>query len=222
LNNQTTAVGPGTSRIIRTAHRQRRCVDHRDDHRLRRLVSTSVSDTPDDQAPTDPWGNPLPPDQWPEHTPPPPTPPTPPAGSEQAGWAQPDYGQYPQQNWSPQGYAPPGHPLSYGSAPGYGQPPKTEGMAIGALVCGILGTLCGVIGCFGLLIGPVGIVLGVVARRRIRESGGMTKGEGLALAGLVLGIIGTVASVGWLIAFATVPELRDRLNELTSTTTTRP
>ena len=107
-------------------------------------------------------------------------------------------------NWSalgplrryPQGY-PPGY-----AQPGWGPPPKTEGMAIGALVCGILGTLCGVIGCFGLLIGPVGIVLGVVARRRIRESGGMTKGEGLALAGLVLGIIGTVASVGWLIAFA--------------------
>jgi hypothetical protein len=36
----------------------------------------------------------------------------------------------------------------------------------------------------------------------------------------VLGIIGTVASVGWLIAFATIPELRDRLEELTSTTTT--
>jgi hypothetical protein len=95
-------------------------------------------------------------------------------------------------------------------------------MAIGALVCGILSALCGVIGCFGLVVGPVAIVLGVVARRRIRESGGMTKGDGLALAGLVLGIIGTVASVGWIIAFATIPELRERLEELTSTTTTRP
>jgi hypothetical protein len=191
-----------------------------------------VSDTPDDQAPTDPWGNPLPPDQWPRQAPPPsppgPPPPgtTPPPESEQPGYARPDYGQYPpaggqypQQTWSPQPYAPQGYQPGYGQ-PGWGAPPKTEGMAIGALVCGILGTLCGVIGCFGLLIGPVGIVLGVVARRRIRESGGMTKGEGLALAGIVLGIIGTVASVGWLIAFATVPELRDRLNELTSTTTT--
>jgi hypothetical protein len=94
-------------------------------------------------------------------------------------------------------------------------------MAIGALVCGILGTVCGIIGCFGLVIGPVGIVLGIVARRRIRDNGGFTKGDGLALAGVVLGIIGTVASVGWLIAFATIPELRDRLSELTSTSTTR-
>lgn len=131
--------------------------------------------------------------------------------------------------WAPQPYRPgaqPGPPdQPPGYPPGYGQPPwvaqpKTEGMAIGALVCGILGTLCGVIGCFGLIIGPVGIVLGFVARNRIRESVGMTKGEGLALAGLVLGIIGTVASVGWLIAFATIPELRQRIEDLTSTTTT--
>ena len=136
--------------------------------------------------------------------------------SQQPGYARPDYGQYP-----PTGeqYPPPGgqYPAAELVAAALRSPgrirrampnpvgvrhPKTEGMAIGALVCGILGTLCGVIGCFGLLIGPVGIVLGVVARRRIRESGGLTKGEGLALAGLVLGIIGTVASVGWLIAFA--------------------
>jgi hypothetical protein len=95
-------------------------------------------------------------------------------------------------------------------------------MAIGALVCGIIGTLCGLIGCFGLVIGPVAIVLGIVARRRIRESGGLTKGDGLALAGFILGIVGTVASLGWVIAFATIPELRERLEELTSTTTTLP
>jgi hypothetical protein len=95
-------------------------------------------------------------------------------------------------------------------------------MAIGALVCGIVGSLCGVIGCFGLIVGPVAIVLGLVARRRIRDAGGMTKGDGLALAGLILGVIGTVLSVGWLVAFAVSPELRERLEELTSTTTTLP
>jgi hypothetical protein len=95
-------------------------------------------------------------------------------------------------------------------------------MAIGALVCGILSGLCGLLGCLGLAIGPIAIVLGVVARRRIRESQGMTKGDGLALAGLVLGIVGTVLSIGWIIAILAVPEFRERLEELTSTTTTEP
>jgi hypothetical protein len=116
----------------------------------------------------------------------------------------------PQQTWTPQGYAP------------WGGPQKTEGMAIGALVCGIIGLLCGLIGCVGVVVGPIAIVLGAVARRRVRESQGLTKGEGLALAGLVLGVIGTLASIGWIIAIFTVPELRDRLEELTSTTTTEP
>ena len=187
-----------------------------------------MTDTPDEQVPTDPWGNPLPPDQRP------PAPTGDPTaggyaqpGAEQPGWAhpgpgeQPGYGQpgpehapgaYTPQGWMPQGYG----------APQWAGQPKTEGMAIGALVCGILSALCGVIGCFGLVVGPIAIVLGVVSRRRIRESGGLTKGDGLALAGLVLGIIGTVASVGWIIAFATWPELRERLEELTSTTTTMP
>jgi hypothetical protein len=168
-----------------------------------------VSDAPDDQAPTDPWGNPLPPDQRPP--------------AEQPGWAQPQQpgyaqpdpaqpppGAYTPQGWMPQGY----------DSPQYAGMPKTEGMATGALVCGILSALCGVIGFCGIVIGPIAIILGIVARRRIRESGGLTKGDGLALAGLVLGIIGTVASVGWIIAFATVPELRERLEDLMSTTTT--
>lgn len=184
-----------------------------------------MTDTPDDQVPTDPWGNPLPPDQWPQQRPPEPPPTYPQPGADQPGYARPDYEQY----QPPPGQAPPGGsppqtwaPQPYGS-PGYGQlaGQKNEGMAVGALVCGIVSALCGVIGFCGVIIGPVAIVLGVVARRRIRDSAGMTKGDGLALAGLVLGIIGTVASVGWLIAFATVPELRDRISELTSTTTTR-
>lgn len=95
-------------------------------------------------------------------------------------------------------------------------------MAVGALVCGILATLCGILGCLGIVLGPVAIVLGVVARRRIRESGGLTRGDGMAVAGLVLGIIGTVASAGWIIALIASPELRERLEELTSTTTTLP
>ncbi len=56
----------------------------------------------------------------------------------------------------------------------------TNGKAITALVLGILGLCCGILG-----IG--GIIFGVLARNEIRASGGRQKGEGLALAGIVLG-----------------------------------
>jgi hypothetical protein len=62
-----------------------------------------------------------------------------------------------------------------GPAPVYGT--ETDGYAIAALICGVL----------GVPIAP--IILGVVARNRIAESGGRKDGNGLAIAGIVLGII---------------------------------
>lgn len=53
----------------------------------------------------------------------------------------------------------------------------TNGMAIGAFVCGLLG------------ISAVAIVLGFVARNQISRSGGREGGAGLALAGIILGFI---------------------------------
>jgi hypothetical protein len=61
----------------------------------------------------------------------------------------------------------------------YAQPPvpvrQTEGLAIAALITGLL----------GIPIAP--IVLGHMARSRIRDAGGLKDGDGLAIAGLVLG-----------------------------------
>ena len=61
---------------------------------------------------------------------------------------------------------------------------RTSGLAIASLVCGIcqLG--------FPLPISLVAIVLGHSARRRIRQTG--ERGDGLAVAGLVLGYLGLV------------------------------
>lgn len=53
----------------------------------------------------------------------------------------------------------------------------TNGMAVGAFVCGLLG------------ISAVAIVLGFVARNQINRSGGREGGAGLALAGIILGFI---------------------------------
>ncbi len=44
----------------------------------------------------------------------------------------------------------------------------------------------------GVLIGPVAIVLSVLGKKDIKKSNGAETGEGMATAGLVTGIIGTV------------------------------
>jgi hypothetical protein len=65
---------------------------------------------------------------------------------------------------------------------GYPPPPRTNGAAIGALVCALVGA-----GSFGL--GSVAsIVLGHTARKQIRERG--DQGGGMATAGLVIGYLG--------------------------------
>ncbi|HTH45961.1 MAG TPA: DUF4190 domain-containing protein [Candidatus Limnocylindria bacterium] len=57
-------------------------------------------------------------------------------------------------------------------------PAKTSGLAIASLVCGIL--------CF-TGIGPIlGLVFGILAKSRISKSAGRLKGDGLALAGIIV------------------------------------
>lgn len=84
--------------------------------------------------------------------------------------------------------APP--PPTYGA---YGYPvtpfvPKTNSMAIAALVCVLAGFSCG-------LTVPVGVVLGHVARRQIKTSQGRETGDGLALAALIIGYLAIVAGI---------------------------
>jgi Domain of unknown function (DUF4190)/Domain of unknown function (DUF1707) len=80
--------------------------------------------------------------------------------------------------------------------PGYfpGQPAKrsTNQLAIAALVCGIAQIF------FGLFTGIPAIILGHLARRRIRETG--EDGDGMALAGLILGYIGAALTVVVIVA----------------------
>ena len=82
----------------------------------------------------------------------------------------------------PPGYGP---PPNYGPDSGYGYPPTgyhgvwrrpTNGLAIAALV-------------MAFLFAPMGIVLGVVARKQIRHTG--EEGDGLALAGVIVGAVAT-------------------------------
>ncbi len=81
---------------------------------------------------------------------------------------------------------PPGYGSTpYGAAP-YGQPAyvgaggaSTNGLAIASFVCSIVG--------FFFITFIVAIVLGFVARSQIKNSGGRQKGDGLAIAGIIIG-----------------------------------
>jgi hypothetical protein len=90
------------------------------------------------------------------------------AGAPPAWTGAPSGGQFP-----PQGYVP--------YAP-YGGPPvkRNNGLAIASLVCSCAG--------FVLLIPAVlGIIFGFVARSQIRRSAGTQGGDGLAIAGIIVG-----------------------------------
>lgn len=77
----------------------------------------------------------------------------------------------------------------------------TEGLAVVSIILSLLWL-------FGL--GSIaGIVTGIVARRRIKRSGGARTGSGLALAGIILGIItlGLTVLVGLAIAAFTLGDV---------------
>ncbi|WP_265520196.1 DUF4190 domain-containing protein [Oerskovia flava] len=111
------------------------------------------------------------------------------------GPGQPDYGQPPYgQPPYGQGYgAPQGMPPGYGMA-SYSSLPRTNGMAIAAMVTSLAGFLC--IGFSGL----VGLVLGIVALGQIRRDG--TRGKGMAITGIVVGAFFSAIFALWIIGMS--------------------
>ena len=77
---------------------------------------------------------------------------------------------------------------------------RTDGLAIASLICGIVGLVCFFF-CLGVILGPAAAIMGFISRQRIASSGGTLGGGGLALAGLILGIVGFLASVIWFFAY---------------------
>ena len=130
---------------------------------------------------SDPWSNP--PGGGDQPPPPPPPPPTP-------SWSTPppppSYGGTPGAGPGT-GYGP---TPAYMGAPGTGQ--KTNTLAIVALVTGILGICCG-------FLAIAGVVTGVMGRNQIKASNGLEKGDGMALAGIILGAIGLVLWALWIV-----------------------
>jgi hypothetical protein len=81
--------------------------------------------------------------------------------------------------YPPQGYGQ--AQAAYCAYPPYAATPtkKTNGLAVVSLVCSIAGLL--------LIPLVLGIVFGFVARSQIKNSNGTQRGEGLALAGIIIG-----------------------------------
>jgi len=98
------------------------------------------------------------------------------------------------------GYPPPppggggGYPAPPAGGGGYAQP-QTSQKAVWSMVAGIaslpFAVCCAPIG----FVGIVGFILGRSAKKDIAESGGQKTGGGMAQAGVVMGIIGTVLAV---------------------------
>jgi hypothetical protein len=102
------------------------------------------------------------------------------------------YSQPQPQEPPPPQYQPPVPPPYGPYPPPYGYPyvpPRpTNGLAIAAMICGIVG-VCSPIGILALIFGNI-------AKRQIRESG--EQGDGMATAGVVLGWIGVAATIVWI------------------------
>src|SRR5579864_544407 len=92
---------------------------------------------------------------------------------------------------------PPGGPMQ----PGYAAAsPRTDGMAIAALVVGIVAAIG--IFCYGIvaiILGPIAIYLGLRSRRQIKASGGALGGYGMAQAGWIIGLCAAILGALYLI-----------------------
>ena len=93
-------------------------------------------------------------------------------------------------------------PAGYAGAAVAGR--RTDGLAIGSLIAGILSLVCFWPLCLGIILGPAAAIMGFISRQRVAASGGTVGGGGLALAGLILGIVGFIASAAWAIFYVVI------------------
>lgn len=89
------------------------------------------------------------------------------------------------------GHVPPQYAVPYGVVPG-----STPGLAIASMVCGI----CCLFMCyFAGLCGLAAVICGHMAINRISNSSVPLGGRGMAITGLVLGYLGILISVGFIV-----------------------
>ena len=134
----------------------------------------------------------------------------PPAEPHTSQYAQQQYPQPTQQYAQQQPYGQPQYGQPGYAQPGYAQP--TEGLAIAGLITGIL-------------FWPAGIIISPIALSKIKKTG--NGGRGLAIAGLILSILGALGTIAGIIVFAisiaisaatigTIANQTENLGEITS------
>ena len=77
---------------------------------------------------------------------------------------------------------------------------RTDGLAIASLIIGIFSLVCAWI-CLGVILGPTAAIMGYISRQKVATSGGAIGGGTLALVGIILGILGFLASVGFALVY---------------------
>jgi hypothetical protein len=84
------------------------------------------------------------------------------------------------------------------------QPPeeRASGMAISAMVVGIVGILCSWAIVFSLPLGITALVLGIIEFRRIKDGAANEKGRGMALTGIILGSLTLCAVLTYIVVIA--------------------
>ncbi|MCZ7459827.1 DUF4190 domain-containing protein [Streptomyces sp. WMMC940] len=96
--------------------------------------------------------------------------------------------------------------------------PARNGLGTAALILGIIGALSGLIPLLFWLagiLGLIGLILGLSAKGRVKR--GEATNKGVAVAGIVLGLVSLVLSVvGAVITFKAVDEAVDEINKVTS------
>lgn len=103
---------------------------------------------------------------------------------------------YAQQPWQqPSGY-PPMQP--------YQVTPPTDGLGVAAMVIGIVSLVMMCAYGIGLLGSPAALIMGRISMKRIDRSEGRIGGRGMAQAGFILGIVGTILLVLAIIAVAVI------------------
>lgn len=115
-------------------------------------------------------------------------------GHQQYGKTGAAYG-YPAPGPQPYGYGPGAGPGYGPGGPGWHTLPPSNGKSVASMVVGIIGLVatCTCWGSFlGIILAPVALGLGLSARRACDR--GEAGGRGQAVAGFVMGIIGTVLS----------------------------
>jgi len=86
--------------------------------------------------------------------------------------------------------------MSQSSQPHYAPSPPTNTLAIVSLVSSIVGWVF-----FPIIGGLVGVITGHMARREIKNSHGAQGGDGLAIAGLIIGYLNLLTFCGSALVF---------------------